>query len=452
MRPSQTFFGRFASLSPFAILDEQVYRVVSRPPSPKEPFLQSGEQRLAMLPSLTLSQIEDCERTLQREDIFALKRDYLQEALRQEIWSPADIKNSQEALHAVTFIMQEVLPLLIDSRDDLWANLGLKVKAEKGGKQCIEEILARELHGAQHKAGQISPQEVERAKAALLAVLNSKTPALPDTVHHPKAYTPASLFAKLSRNSPLYVMGDKAFFLTASETPLRIHLCGKTYGTELYRSVEKIDTTYREFLLNAYSQEALQEFDEQFRAHLRQAHRRSGSLKDFAKRPAFQYENLGWVRKEDTVYAYWEIPPFAMRNPLRPAVYHPFPATKVGVGINSSRGQIHVGEAEILNAMVHPFLHDWEHPFQKICILSGRDYKNTPYEIVLRISTAINAFTNGLTHESIVRHGAEDESARYFSRPLKDSLGRVGDLSRQEALAKGYIITNEWHIKDGGKT
>lgn len=464
----QTFVERLALNGSFAIAQETLFQVSDMVGS-TESYLQGGNRRFPLVPSGTLSQFEAFERSRLEDAIFDYQREYVAVALQQEIRSRLEVRNDANITSALRFILSEVLPLMIDTAAELGELIGVPDKGAKTGKQVIDEIVAAAaptpLKGNGDRKTEIANLRSKLEASLPSGDIRSLLPAPKGIEKKRKEANPdakqetdgASLLGKLLGGNPVYVSQGLVFRLartdakTDAQLPFCITVNGENYLPLPVLKVPELESNYRKALTASFAREAISLFDEQFtRAAVEVTSPDAFGV--FAARNEFRYGNLGYVRKRDGFYVYWEVPKFAMQNPLKPNVYHPFPASKIAVFVNSDGGKMYASNADVIDAMVHPFLNNWETGFQHICILSQGQFGRTAMDIVRKLSTAINAFTNGLTMESIDVHGARSEDARYFGQPLRSSLDHAGRLSRQDAVERGYWITNEWILDSGSKS
>lgn len=428
--------------------DGIVYRQTTKAPTDGEPAVQIGpEARFALRPLAQLPHLEQIDQILNAEQIAAFKQHYIKEAIDTEMQSRAAINDYERARSCVKFIMHDVLPLMIDTAHDVGELIGIKLEGTRTGKDVIDDVL--------REASQDAPASQTEETDSLLSSLRER---LDDQEVYPlieEGGEPRSVFERIVNGAPIYCTGDGVWKLVDTpvrdgENELMVVKDDKRLHPRYIGTVQEFSGRYLEALLLQHRYQALDESKELIEAeHAKQVDIRSG-FDGVIQRPEMTVGNMGWVRNRESYYVFWEVPKFAMRNPIRTDVYHPFPPTRVAARIRSDDGHIYADGPYIANAMVHPFLSDWEHPYQHICILTAHGFKSTPEDIVQGISTAINAFTNGLTLESLDRHGSRNEKeSKYFGHTLAETWEKVGELTRDQAESRGYKITNEWHIIGG---
>ncbi len=449
----QTFFTRFASSSPLVIADETVYQVTDRKATANRGQLQLGNSQLYLAAGPSLSTLEQFERQRFRQEILAFQKQYVEQALKEELFSKQEASDLYTHRRTIEFILLEVLPQMIDTAYELGELMGVQFDGSQTGRKVMEDIIAAEEARLKDPSlAQKTPQQqVQEARESLLARLNQQQqePFFKNWQPHPQ---PRSLFSQLTDSLLLYVLEGFVFQLEPKEKEkekknkgMVVHYDKKEYHPQRIALVSDVEAVYHRILLQQFRKEALETLAAP--SDLTPLVKQKEVLDLFAEREEFRYGNLGYVRKGENFFVFWETPQFAMQNPLKPTEYHPFPKSRIGVRINYSDERFFQGEACIIDPMVHPFLRQWDAGYQKICILNFNPFSNDAYGIVRHLSTAVNAFTNGLTMESLKRHGTLDETAPYFGQPLKDSLDHAGRISRAEALQRGYKITNEWDLE-----
>ena len=447
MKDYTTFFGKFSAEetgSPFVIIGARLYQIASTHNNARTMYLKAGKQTLDLVASSTLTELEAFEERRVEEEIFFYQKEFIAEALQKEVESGVQIRNYKNTKKALEFILFDVLPLMIDTAYELGELLGVEDKGKKTGREVIDEIVERET---KEKEPKDKLAEVQAIKERVLSEIPEKVnpifardaPAVVDTT---------SVLGSLLYGAPVYVVNGQVFRLVKTDDTPSFHISidGVSYGIRHETHYGNIETRYKEALINRWKRRAIALFDEQVLIEQVEQRRRA-SAEPFLERKEFRYGNLGYIRERDYFYVYWQTPKFAMQNPLSPRVYHPFPATRIAVQVYSDSGTIYAGDTVVADPMVHPFLRAWNRNYEKICILSAGSFDKTAHGIVTGLSTGINAFTNGLTMESLDRHGVRSEDALYFERPLKDPLNRAGRLARDDAIQQGYRITNEWNLE-----
>ncbi|GEM_PF-6096612 len=362
-----------------------------------------------------------------------LKQEFLQGYLKQQVIEEL-INKKEETVTASKFVATEVLPRLIDTSYELGRALGIELPVPKSGKEVMDDILA------QHK----KPVSLEELTSQVEELVRMHTPTRRKTSVFNEPTQAATVLGRLIGTTPVYISRGQVHALQSgnNRTDLLFTINKLTYVLSRKRlALNQFNEQLKQDHLNEQTREAITEQQQQttWVAEFAQ-----NTANTFFDRKEFTYGNLGFVKEGKSVYIFWEVPKFAMQNPLRPTAYHPFPATKVAVRIDVSNG-IHIGSTGcVIAPMRHPFLSSWDDPYQKICILDIQSFKVNAKGVVDALAHAVKGFTYGLTLDSLDRHGQRSEDALYFRRPLKEGLGK--EITREEAVKQGYIITNEWTI------
>ncbi len=453
MALSEHFLGRLNRYSPFLLIDGRYLHATDRSPRRGKDYLEAGDRRFALEFGCDIARLERFYRESNAEQIGKYKRDFIDAAIQAELRARAALTDDASTANTVRFVMQEVLPRMIDSAAEVGGLIGVQLPPGADGRAALDEILRN-----MDRALETQVTDIEALRQAAAEQLRC---AVRDRLQAPNAIFPRQdaanapataplLLDKVLSGVPVAVIGSHLYHTRPAtdgdDASWHATVDGTRYSLFPSTSVRAAAQAYTRALQFVYAQEAITEFEDRFHAKAAVTDISKTALEQLVKDERFNYGNLGWVSNEQRVFVYWEIPKFAMRNPLRTDVYHPFPETKVAVALNTSNGEVHAGHAVIVDPMPHPFLRAWDRKFEKICILNHNDVNGTPDGIVHYLATAVNAFTNGLTIESLDRHGARSEDANYFDRPLRESLDAAGELTRAEALERGYIITNEWHL------
>src|SRR3989344_3017545 len=433
----QTFLNKFASLSPFLFLDDKLYQISDRENGTD--YLRIGSKKFSLVSSIDVSTLELFDRQLNNKSITEFKKEFASENLRKEWRSGDQVNNHNDLAMALEFILYSVMPLMIDTANEMGELLGVELKNSKTGKEVMEEIVNDEFKNLKNTNPTV---KIKDLKQSLLSKMDGNVRRAIDNYNT----NAKSIFGKVVGNNPLYFSSGNVFRLRPGNSQdLTISVNKKNYTmNDNVMTIDNLERFYSNQLDNILKIESINEVNDQHEI-VNEFEKLKSVTDAFVKKSTFNYGNLGYVRKDLAFYVYWEMPKFAMQNPVRTEVYHPFEVAKVAVRLNASNGNIHHERAYIINKMVHPFLADWDNGYQHICIMSRKDYDSTAESIVRHVSTAINAFTKGLTLERLDGHGSrDDENSLYFGHSLANVYNLVGSLSRNEAVKNGYRITNEW--------
>jgi hypothetical protein len=400
----------------------------------------------------TLDQIQSFDEATFRSSRDIYKTRFLQKALDDQ---KIKFSHNSEAVFGANFLLRQVLPYLYDSFSELERSLGIVAQTRREGKDIVSEITAKYSKNTEEKVFTITDFEDETQQPNLDVLVYQN--------HKPHQF----LQTVVGQIPFLYITPKQVWRAVKTDTERAglLHIGSHNEPTELYffenhKMTCNVLSDIQRLLEHNLKQDAIRDFliiqDAKIQSatekQVQENQPTEFDIETFANQTEFEYESFGWKRKHDSFYIYWKMPKFAMRNPIRTDVYHPFPETKIGLRIDFSNNTPYPQHACIIDKMIHPFLRNWESDYEKICILSGFDTaKREPHDILNSLSTAVNAFTNGLTIKSIKDHGSENETATYFGRPLMSVWEKVGELTREQALEQQFLITNEWHILEAKK-
>jgi hypothetical protein len=429
---TKTLFGRLSSSSSFIIHEEKLYQVSSRQ---AVDYLQAGSLHLGLVPGPTLAELEDFERIIYAEEILSFQKDYVSDALQQEIKSRTEIKNEKNVIHALEFILYDLMSYMIDSIPELGGAAGVKEK--KTGENIIDEIIDQEFEAIEQGGN----PEIAAIRQKLLAkdispVIGSPNPGS------------ESILGKVLGKTSIYVSQGHIYELVPWKKGPIVVLDGEKYGLKSRIGVEPVDESYYEAWYDDFRIEAIEQLAEQKET---KDTPKEQALKIFAQRCEFRVGNLGYIRAKDHFNVYWEVPKHAMQNPLRPWEYIPYRKAKVCVRINSSKGVIYNSKKEFLiGSLTHPAVNPKKKKYPRICNMNEQSFGNDYVSIATQLTTAVNRFLNGLTKESVKSHERKHyygEDANYWGYTLGSFFNSAGRLSRDEAVRQGYMITNEWEVQ-----
>lgn len=449
---NNTFLTRLASNGSFVIANETFYQISEKEEGIIYPdSMFCGGLELALTTSGSLIDLERFYRSACKKEIFDYKKKLIQDILQRELMSGKDIKNYRDVKCALKFILEQFLPLMIDTAYEMGELLGVPNNlGVKTGRQVIDDLVKEEVSRIDVE----DPSErIQRLKKDIEKQIKPNEIIMhwKDNFTYPKPNYNGntSTLGFFTDHVPLYFSRGNVFILTPKDNDDAVFIIdGKRYSPVHYTNIESFDSAYYAELIKCFEREAITEFDAQFAQVLLDSKSEKG-FEAFANKPRFQYGNLGYVRDGDAFYVYWEIPKFAMQNPVKPHLCNPYPAAKVALIIYSSEGKIfRSNEAHCIDPMIHPSLALWNQNFVKICNLSGRYRGSTAQDAMADLSDGINSFVNGLTMESLIRHGSRDEDCYFYGTSLRNILKKVGYLSIENAMEQGYKITNVWNHQE----
>ncbi|MBI4918513.1 hypothetical protein HY837_01175 [archaeon] len=459
---NQTFISSIVHEAPFVIANGQLYQISDLVEG--KDFIRSGNINLGLIPSANLAEIELFELNSRSKEIFNYKKRYIEEELDKEFISKSDIKSKENVTTALNFILNEFLPLMIDTSYEVGDLLGVDLKGNKTGKQIIDNIVKNETQIGQGK-------DLEQDVAKMRKIIEAKqakgpTPLFPAEKKEEektvlgkitdfltgkeKTENPNhSVLGEMIQNVSLYFSKGQVYKLQpAKETEgVTFVINGKNYSLLHFSDLAYFENQYLEQFRRVLQNQALTEFDKQFQKVLEGIANKRNGFDEFMKKNQFSYGNLGYVRSEDSFYVYWEVPKFAMQNPVKTNMCNPYSPAKVAVRVQASNGAIYLGDHEyIIDKMIHPTLRNWDKQFCDICHLDRKRRGTSAKDAMANLSDGINSFTNGLTQESLRAHGDLSEDAAFFGVSLKKVFEKTGYLSIEDALAQGYRITNVWDV------
>lgn len=430
MEGTETFFHRMAGEGPFFIMGGNLYQFTDRS-SNLENAVEAKGIRQGLVCSGSVQDWEEYERARLEQDIFQFKKAFASQAVNQEIRSREEIRYSRDRIRALEFILYDLLPCMMDVRVNQ-----LVTDSTRTSRQVMEDLILSET-------GPARQLDAEQLKADIRATIEREF-TTPATVFERLDQDPASRLSLLGEQvlggRNVYVRQEQVMLLVpGSSQGFQVHWEGGIYRLEQGKTVEEVERAYQKARANQFRMEALKEAEIQA-GHL-DGH--IEPLERWGQKKEFRHRNIGYVRDDNVFYVYWEVPKFAMQNPLHQERYHPFPVSRVAVRVNASGGCVHHSGAYVIEPMKHPFLEFWDQKYTWICPGEmERVYPDTSEGMAQHISEAVNAFMNGLTRSSLETHKL-DGKILFFNRPLEKILEQVGVLTREEAIKQSYQITNE---------
>ncbi|MBU0461712.1 MAG: hypothetical protein KJ574_03945 [Nanoarchaeota archaeon] len=488
----RTFITRLAEKEePFAIIDGRLYQVSER--EARATTLNLGETALGLVPAETVQNLERFYRNLHAQDIEQQMRSFLEARLQKEIKTQKELKRFLGDNRAVQFIVYEVFPHFMDKDDNLDELIqeandgnGKKKKKEKKDTEPAADIDAL-LNG--EKPAEITLADYQKAKAELIKEIEQEynaeqkaeearrlaeeqrtqagqKRAVPQetdeleqmlTTHYQQkgllqAEPAQKPLEKLKQGDGLVeILGNKDVLVmlghvyqlaqTKDDADTFVAVKGKRFALAPFTNVESVEDAYQRFLAKSIKIDAVEQLEDQVR-EIEEAKAKFKGIEGLAKKNEFQAGDVGFMKHDEGYYVYLRVPKFAMKHPKRDD-YYLFEECRVGVRINYSDGELHIGEPVVIDKYRHPFLQG-NTAFQHICNLAG--WRGNGYDkamqVVKRLSDAKNVIMHGMTVRSFRSHGGTDiHDSHYWSEVLKDKLaGR--DITRAKAEKEGYQITN----------
>ncbi|MBI5390235.1 hypothetical protein HZB02_02000 [Candidatus Woesearchaeota archaeon] len=351
MESDESFFKRCADRAPFLIFEDTLYQISDTPR--EDQFLQLGKGRFGLVPTATISQLETFYETLFRTENFDAAQEFIKDEVKNHMKSRQDRTAQKEKVAAATFILKEFFPLLIDTTEELGKTLGIPLpeKDQRTGKQIIDDLLnertaAMEQHGNEYVIQTIIT-DIMKKHGLDAGEERRKTADMPER----------SLWDMVTERNPVFVYNHEVFYLDTKPEQACIVINGNAYGLKRIGSTQKLEQAYTKVLERERRRQALEEYRDQIGEMIQGMKAGNIAIEELMQEETFSYGNIGYIRRDGAFYGYFEIPKFAMQNPLNHKEYHPFPATKVSVKIEASDSKVYVDDGSyIINAMVHPFL------------------------------------------------------------------------------------------------
>ncbi len=182
--------------SPFLILDGTLHYLTNTLAAEGQDALRVGTRSYAFAKSLPVARLEDIDRRRNEEDIFAYKKHFITEALAGEMRSHGQLRDQQGAAKMVTFLMREVLPLMIDTASDLGQLLHVNLENNQTGKDVMDALLVAPVAPAETDRTQLSN---ELRQAVLNTIPNLNAPLFSQRKENPR-----SLLEGVLGENPVY--------------------------------------------------------------------------------------------------------------------------------------------------------------------------------------------------------------------------------------------------------
>ncbi|MBU1198639.1 MAG: hypothetical protein KKF46_01740 [Nanoarchaeota archaeon] len=446
----QTFFSELASRGPLLIRGKEVY-LVSPNYKPNYKEGNKGNHRdnyigfsgsnvkLGLVPAGNLDDLVRFYNHINEDEIFALKKAFIESKVDKGFQTAEQREREIGDRKLFSFIIKELMPYMSGHKEDLSALLGDEVNKQR--KKDSKEVDEKELLG--------SIEEVKRklyAQQQDYAKKNFNGTAKDEVTH----------FLDVIQGKNILTLGEKVYQLANSngnQSQLEICLNGVSEKSELLplAKVENIEKNYSDFLEWTAKIEAIDEFSDYIKDVQRT---RLKALKDFdgiIKLKEFNDGDVGFLRKDGSVYVYQIIPPFAMLDPrpTKKGVCYEFPRLRVGLRIQYD-GDIYLDKPELFEPEWHPFTSNKNQAFQGLCggNVPSRNGSNVEW-VAKALDDAKNLIMHGLTPHSIRGHGGDErDGGEYFGDSLDKKLS-PRKTTIEKAKKKGLLITNRWDWNRG---
>ena len=430
----KTFFSDIASRGPFLITGEEAY-LVSPNPGTNYVGFNDSQVKLGLVPAGSLSNLVRTYKSIFKDDIYVLKKKFIEKKADYGFQTAEERKKDIGNRKLFSFIIKDLMPYLSGHKEDISELLGEEVRrqAKKDKKDVDEkELLAttekvnKDLYDELEKYGIKQFEDHTQDEASYLRQILGESPIL-------------------TLNKTVYKL-DKA---AKQKSQIASSIDGEISYAKLVpiAEISEIEKQYSKFIEWKARGKAVDEFSD----YIRQVQMtRLETIKDFEKvrrLKDFNDGDIGFLKRDDSVYIYQIIPPFAMLDPrpVKKDVSYEFPKLRVGMEIEYDDNKIHLYDPQLFEAEWHPFVREKHEVFQTLCGGQIPSRNGSEVEWVAKaLDDAKNLIMHGLTPKSIRNHDGDRESGgKYFGTELDDKLG-PRKISINKARKKGLLITNRW--------
>ncbi len=430
----KTFFSDLASRGPLFITGEYAY-LISPNPGTNYVGFNDSQVKLGLVPAGSLSSLVRTYKNISKDEIYDLKKRFIEQKADYGFQTAEDRGRDIDNRKLFSFIIKDLMPYLSGHKEDISELLGEEVKkqAKEDEKEIDEkELLAtidqakKELCNEQEQYGMKQFKGNTQDEASYLRYILGENPIL-------------------TLNKIVYRLDD----ITKKESQVAISIDGKISYARLSPIAEiyEIEKKYSKFIEWKARGEAVDEFSD----YIRQVQMtKLEIIKDFEKimqLKEFNDGDVGFLRKDGSVYVYQIIPPFAMLDPrpVKKDVSYEFPGLRVGMRIQYENGRIYLTSPKLFEAEWHPFVKNKDESFQSLCGGNIPSRLESDVEWVAKaLDDAKNLIMHGLTPGSIRRHDGDSKyGGRYFGTELDDKLD-PRKINIKKAKKKGLLITNRW--------
>lgn len=442
-----SIFSRISQHAPFLYHQDRLF-YLTEPSStiPKGDFVKIKGTHFSLQPGLLVSELEN--HLASHSSIREPKKAYLRKTLSAQLVDNQELTTESANLRVVSFIFEKLFPLLIDAREDLYQMTG----EEESSIKPVEEIIADAI--LQGEAPKI--ESLEADKQRLITQLERNFAYNLERYKIGSSPAQTSLFSKLFRTSFAYINNSSSsqiFFINGTAKNTNRDSLARLNGK--YFKLDDFTTQFPKFPNYQYDYlfdaslciNTLRELESQddIIAKQRELRRRYSSI---LKSGETNIKSVGFVKYNNFFFVYVKIPKFAMQHPFRRKEYSKYPSVRVAAKVYYS-DTIHVDGPYVIEPLRHPFIPDYSTHFMPICIIDEQKLgaESKEKETVNIIINGIASLTNGLTKRSIVDyHGGDPKDgsgSMFYHRSLDEILNPI-TITREQALAQGYALTNQF--------
>ncbi|MBU1975185.1 MAG: hypothetical protein KKG59_02145 [Nanoarchaeota archaeon] len=445
--------------SSFVLFGSRVYDIVNSNGLPDSLTAVGSNLEMGLVPSLSFSEFERLDERVEVKGIEAYCRDYIANAIDQELRAEEDVRREKNRVYALKFIMTELLPFLVSKKYSTDELLFKSLNGDGGGQTLIDQAKAEIADKLNQDFGTGDEAEFEdpaeqmrqnvlakerrgvRVEAIVPAKLSLEDMGLTED------QVQDSVLGQITSNQPVYITNGRVFRLEPQQRfqpgDFKFKLNGKTYrpvfeSLDLPRIVSELSER-RQVMWRMDALERSKDAFQEIKGKLRQEAVSERQMYELAKLEEYDLDTCGFLMRDGRYFVYSKTPKFATQDGRKKDVFWPYEATRVAIKVGWEDGRAYTTDKAIVidRREFHPCLsgRTREGGFCSLCNLNERSYSNTAPEMVRKLSDAVQVFKEPLNKRSLDSHKGHS----YFGDHLNDIL-KQGALTREQAIEQGYEV------------
>jgi len=413
-----------------------------------------------LVPSLQFNQLEAFDSRAYASQILSESRYFVKQTVDREVKAEKDLKGEASRIKALEFIVFDFLPLLYSKKyktSDHLAEMfdagkeegdasGFFVRARDELQQKLDNDFGTEAKTEEDQSekvrNRVLASEKERVRTESIVPVKYTLKELGLTTRD----VSDSVTGRLTGLQPLYVIDNRVYSLVPVNGRVKkdivFNIHGKEYVPgEVVSTVSQLSkelSNRREILSNITALEGSQNDFSLIKEVLAANDKKQRQMVELARLKEYDLGSCGFVLKDGNYYVYSRIPKFATQDGRDPKVFWTFPTVRVAIQIGWNDKAYTSDSPIVVEAMnYHPCMKNRKEGYSTICNLNRQpsDYRNTPLDMLRKLSDAVNVVMHPLNKESLDAHSGHT----YFGTTLTDIL-KQESLTREQAVGQGYEI------------
>ena len=432
----ETFFSEFAKRGPVLLEDNFFYFLSSQQQTPRMLQFSGSATQFGLIPGGTLEDIASFYRNTERDRFYEIKKRFVEEKAGKPFLDEKGRTAVTNQGRTLSFILKELMPFMSGHKETAY--------------DLLDEVAPENIRA---EAPQVDEVELQKTIELVKGTINQEIVAEGREKFNMRDPRLASILNRQLKSKRTLLLRGDAYRLESTNKKkaqlfLQSYQRNQSFNLRRIGQVRAFDETLAEFFIWEAKVQSINELSDYMAEMQRSYVSARKDHEQIMKMKEFRDGDIGFLWREEGLYVFHRIPPFAMLDPrpTKQGICYSFPECRVALKIVHENGNIHLGEPHLVEGFWHPFVHYDKTPFQHLCggKVPSREGLDTIEWAAKALDDAKNLVMHGLTPKSIRDHnGNQENGGSYFGTPLDKKLEPY-KIPFDEAEKRNLLITNKW--------